>query len=140
MTTSSIRTIPIIVATFVAGVAIGYFASSIPPEGDGMTGTVAPAERYRAAQPTGDDIVLGDQALQEFMQTDAFGQIMGNEALRDALSNAAVRDALSNASVRDALSNAAVRDALSNAAVRGAFSNAAVRDALSNAALRDAMS
>ena len=47
-----------------AAVALGIvvFASGYPPKAEDLTGTVAPAERYRATQAGGDAIKLGDQA------------------------------------------------------------------------------
>ena len=101
---------PIIVATFVAGVAIGYFASSMPPAGDGMSGTVAPAERYRAAQPTSDDIVLGDQSLVDLMQSDAFNAVMNDPDMASMLADARMRELFANANFTAMLGNARVQE------------------------------
>jgi hypothetical protein len=108
------------------------------PAGDEVTGAVAPAERYRAEQISSDDIDLGDQAVQDFMQSDFFAKLSTDEALRDAFASDAVRDALANDAVRDALANEAVRDAFASDAVRDAFANEAVRDAFARDAVRDA--
>ena len=87
MAFSITKTVPIIVA-FVAGVAIGHFASSVPPDSDGMAGTVAPAERYRANPMTADDVVLGDESLVNLMQTDAFTAVMRDPDLASLLADA----------------------------------------------------
>src|SRR6185503_1557971 len=42
-----------------------------PPMGP-SEGTIAPADRYVSAQITGADVTLGDTAVPELMQTDAF--------------------------------------------------------------------
>ena len=46
-----------------AAVALGIvvLATGYPPKAEDLTGTVAPAERYRATQAGGDAIKLGDQ-------------------------------------------------------------------------------
>ena len=86
MATSSNKAVPLIVA-FVAGVAIGYLGSMVPPDNDGMTGTVAPAQRYRANQMSSEDVVLGDQALVDLMQTDAFTAIMNDPELASLIAD-----------------------------------------------------
>ena len=108
MATSINRTIPVIVA-FVAGIAIGYFASMLPPEGDGMSGTVAPAERYRASSITEDDIVLGDQALVELMQTDAFTTVMNDPELAGLLANSNFRMLFGDLGFNGLMANAEFR-------------------------------
>ena len=75
MSTSS-KKIPIIAVSAAVLAAIAYFGATYPPGGDDMAGTVAPAQRYRADQPTADEIQLGDQALQEIMQTDDFDRLV----------------------------------------------------------------
>ena len=118
MATSN-KTIPIVLIGVAALAVVAYFGMNNPP-GEGVSGTVAPAERYRADQISADDIDLGDQAVQDFMQSDLFAKLTTDEALRDAFANDAVRDALANDAVRDALANEAVRDAFANDAMRDA--------------------
>ncbi len=45
-------------ATAIVAVSTGLF----PPSGTDTSGTIVPAQRYRAAQPTAADVKLGDQA------------------------------------------------------------------------------
>ena len=87
MATSSNKFIPI-VAAFVGGITIGYFGSTMPPGDDVMSGTVAPAQRYRAEQPGSDDIRLGDQALVDLMQSDVFIKVMSDPAFAALLADA----------------------------------------------------
>ena len=61
MATSN-KAFPIIIGAIVL-VAVVWFGSNMSTD-DELTGTVAPAERYRAEQPGTDDIELGDQELQ----------------------------------------------------------------------------
>ena len=75
----------LVVGLLVAVVAgVGYFASQHPPASEDVAGTIAPAQRYRADQIGSQDIQLGDQSIQQFMQTDLFEQIMTDEARRSA--------------------------------------------------------
>ena len=82
---------------------VGYFASSYPPSSEEAAGTIAPAERYRADQIGSEDVKLGDESLQAFMQTDTFDRLINDQAFLDAMNDAAVRDALNDRAVRDAL-------------------------------------
>ena len=125
------KAIPFVIGA-IALVAVVWFGGNMSTDEE-ITGTVAPAERYRAEQPSADDIQLGDQQLQEVLQA------MSNSAFRDALANAAFHDAMANAAFRDALNSAAFRDALGNAAFHNALNNAAFRNALDNAAFLEAM-
>ena len=136
MATSN-KAIPVILIGVAALVVVAYFGVN-HPAGDEVAGTVAPAERYRAEQISADNIDLGDQSVQDFMQSDLFAKLSTDEALRDAFASDAVRDAMANDAVRDAMANAAVRDAFANDAVRDALANDAVRDSLANDAIRDA--
>jgi hypothetical protein len=58
---TSKKTFGMITVGAVALAAIAYFGTNYPPDGDDMSGTIAPAERYRANQPTAADVQLGDQ-------------------------------------------------------------------------------
>ena len=86
MATSN-KTIPIIAAGVVLLAAVAYFGGGFP-SGNELTGTVAPAERYRAEGVTENDVVLGDQALVDLMQSDAFTMIMNDPELAGLLADA----------------------------------------------------
>ena len=110
MATSN-KTLPIIVAGVAVLAAVAYFGGGFP-QGDELTGTVASAERHRSDQVTAADAELGDQAIQDFMQTDTFDRLISDDAFRDAMKSDAFRDALRNDALRDALNSDAFRDAL----------------------------
>ena len=103
MATSN-KTIPAFVIGAVFGGAIAYFGLTNPP-GDALTGAVAPAERYRAEQISGDDINLGNQDIQDFMQTEFFAKLASDEALRNAFADEAVRNAFAEDSIRNAFAD-----------------------------------
>ena len=84
MATSN-KTIPVILIGVAALAAVAYFGMNNPP-GDEVAGTVAPAERYRAASDN--EIQLGDESIQEVMQSDAFARLVADDAFRDAMRSA----------------------------------------------------
>jgi hypothetical protein len=65
-----------------AALVVLYAVVDIPPKGDNLAGTVAPAQRYRAEQFKADDVKLGDQAVAKLMQTEAFERIVKDPKLR----------------------------------------------------------
>ena len=117
MATSN-KSIPIILGGVAALAVVAYFGLNNPPGSDEVAGTVAPAERYRADQMTSDDVSLGDQSVQNFMQTDLFAKLQSDETLRNAFASEAVRDALASEGVRDAFVSEGVRDAFASEAMK----------------------
>src|SRR6266849_5785690 len=58
-----------VVGVALVGAASYYF--DIPPRGDNLTGTVTPAQRYRAEQQVGaQDVKLADQSVAQALQSD----------------------------------------------------------------------
>src|SRR5205823_4423907 len=55
-----------------AAVVVGFVAVEFPGSGKDTAGTVAPAQRYRAEQIKAEDVKLGDQAVTQMMQSEAF--------------------------------------------------------------------
>jgi hypothetical protein len=76
-----------IVGVVVVGAASYYF--DIPPRGDNLTGTVTPAQRYRAEQQVGaQDVKLADQSVAQALQSemwsiacDRFAELVGGETV-----------------------------------------------------------
>ncbi len=50
------------IAAAAAVVIVSQFSVDFPPTGDATSGTIAPAQRYRAAQPTAQDVQVGTQS------------------------------------------------------------------------------
>jgi hypothetical protein len=59
----------------VAGIVL-YMGGVYPPPEEEVRGTIVPAERYRGDQLDSEDIVLGDDTLARFMQTDEFEMLI----------------------------------------------------------------
>ena len=64
------RSTTMIAAFAVVIAVIAYLGVKYTIPGDDAAGTVAPAERYLAKQPSADDIALGEQEIQSLLQTD----------------------------------------------------------------------
>jgi hypothetical protein len=65
-----------------AAVLISAFVFKFPPGGENVSGTVVPAQRYRAEQIKAEDVKLGDQAVAQLMQTEAFERIVKDPKMR----------------------------------------------------------
>jgi hypothetical protein len=65
-------------ALVIAAGAIMFLGDSYLPSGKDAAGTIVPAERYRAGQIESDDVVLGDDTLARFMQTEEFEMLVTN--------------------------------------------------------------
>ena len=66
----------------VAALGVLAYVGMVNQPGDEVTGTVAPAQRYQAEQ--NNEIQLGDQSIQEVMQSDTFARLVTDDAFRDA--------------------------------------------------------
>jgi hypothetical protein len=77
------RTLLIGIATAAAAVVIaGYFFVDFPAGRQNVSGTVVPAQRYRAEQIKAADVKLGDPAIAQLMQSESFERIIKDPKLR----------------------------------------------------------
>src|SRR5215472_2119908 len=123
----------------VALTAVGYFSFFYPPSGKHVTGTIAPATRYRAEQIGKGDVKVEENDITRWTQTAEFDHLSKDPAARKLFANAAFRDALANAAFRAALTSAAFRAAAKNDAFRGALNNDSFRAAMNSGAFRAAL-
>ena len=114
--------------------------TGFPPETGGSEGAIGAAKRYQAGQIAASDVKLGDQAAQEFLQSDLFDKLMKDESVRKALSDPDIRVALADPAIRLALSDADLRAALTNPDMRTSLSDPRLRTALNDPAMRVALS
>ncbi len=68
------------IAVLALGVAL--IAFDIPPKSENVTGTIAPAERYRAPQDATETVKLGDQTIAQLMQNDGFDKMVKDPQLQ----------------------------------------------------------
>ena len=93
--TNGKRNVYIGIGLAVVGVLlIGHYALDFPGSGDNATGTVAPAQRYRAPQIQAQDVKLGDQAVAQLMQSDAVERLLKDPAFQALAQNPAALQAL----------------------------------------------
>mgnify|MGYP000567893773 CR=1 FL=1 len=99
MATSN-KVFPIVLVGVAALGVLVFFGMNNPP-GDEVTGTVAPAERYRAEQTN--EIQLGDESIQEVLQSDIFETLVNDESFRSAMQSEELRAAFSSETGRGGL-------------------------------------
>lgn len=114
-----------------------FVVRGFPPAGQGTESTIGAAQRYQAPQIADSDVVLGDAAVQEFIQSDTFERAINDPDVRALLADARVYAALQQADFRRDLLDAEVRDSLARAELLQAFSNPDVRRALDSQELRN---
>jgi hypothetical protein len=84
-----------LVVSLAAAVAVvGYFTVGMPPATDETAGTIAPASRYRAEQVGTKDITLGDETIQQLMQTALFDRLVRDKEFRDTFASDDFNDVL----------------------------------------------
>jgi hypothetical protein len=111
-----------------AALALGVFAVyGFPPVGRGTEGTIGAAKKYQAPQMASKDVVLGDAAAQEFLQSEVFDRIMKDPEARSLLSDAGVQAALKNDIIASALKDRGVRTEMSSAGLARLFQDADIR-------------
>jgi len=114
-------------AVAVLAVGVAMVAFDLPPKGDNVIGTVAPAERYRAPQDNAEPVKLADQTVAQLMQNDNFDRIVKDPQLQALSQDAGIR-VLAQVMAR---SPEASRMILSNVeASRAASENVALAQAL----------
>ena len=91
--------------------AIGYFSFFYPPSGKHLTGTIAPAARYRGDQISKADVNVQETDVTRWTQTAEFDHLSKDPAARKLFANAAFTDALANQAVRQALASVATSEA-----------------------------
>lgn len=124
-----------------AAIVLAFFSvTGFPPSLGGTEGAIGAAKRYQAGQIAASDVKLGDQAAQEFLQSDLFDKLMKDESVRKALSDPGIRLALANPAIRVALADADLRAALTDSDMRAALSDPRLRTALNDPAIRVALS
>ena len=82
--------------------------TGFPPDTGGSEGAIGAAKRYQAGQIAASDVKLGDQAAQEFLQSDLFDRLRKDETVVAALSNPAIAKALADPAFMKAIADSQV--------------------------------
>ena len=107
-----------------------FVVRGFPPAGEGTESTIGAAQRYQAPQIADSDVVLGDAAVQEFIQSDTFERAINDPDVRALLADARIGAALQDQELVNALRQGDNRAALMNADLHRLFSNEVARRAL----------
>ena len=80
-------TIWLVVVGIVVLAGVAYVADLYPPADKSLTGSVVPAERYRAetSATSSSRLALGDQSVAQFMQTDLYQKIVTDKEMAKKL-------------------------------------------------------
>jgi hypothetical protein len=124
-------------ATAAAIVLAIYSITGYPVLERGYEATIGAAKRYTAPQIAAPDVVLGDTAAQQFVQSEVFAELIKDPATLRLLSNAGLRqiladDALSAELAMKKVSMADLRQIASADARSRVFDDAAVRRAMAD--------
>ena len=86
----------------VATITLGVFlVKGFPPVGGGTEGTIGAAKQYQAQQLADKDVVLGDAAVQEFLQSDTFDRLIKDPNARNLIADARMRTELQDKDFRE---------------------------------------
>src|SRR5947207_3785354 len=80
-----------------------YSVTGFPPIGRGTEGTIGAAQKYQAQQISASDVKLGDAAVQSFLQSEEFDQLLKDPDAKELMGNSALRAYLRDATFRDAI-------------------------------------
>ncbi|HEY8011300.1 MAG TPA: hypothetical protein VIE67_09915 [Rudaea sp.] len=111
--------------------AVVYFGLGYPPKIDQVAGTIAPAERYRAAAV--DSVELGDQSIPQLMQTDTFTRLVKDPQFRALVTNAQFNGLVKNADFNNLVKNADFNNLVKNADFNNLVKNADFNNLVKNA-------
>ena len=122
-----------------AGVA--YVADIYPPSDESLTGSIVPAERYRAEKSatSSSRLALGDESVAQFMQTDLYRQIVADRELAALFASDGFRQALASDGFRAALGSDNFKQALGSDNFKQAMANDNFRQALGSDQFRAAL-
>jgi hypothetical protein len=89
-----------------AAIVLAFFAMrGFPKVDQGSEATIGAAKRYQAGQIANKDVVLGDQSVQQFMQSDVFDRLVKDPAAVKALSDASLRLRIADTKLLEALAD-----------------------------------
>lgn len=94
-----------------------------PTVGHGTEGTIGAAKKFDGQQLASKDVVLGDAAAQQFLQSAEFARLVKDPNARSLLGATALQPYLRDARFLTAIQDANVRDAMTDSAVASIFAS-----------------
>ena len=79
-----------------AALLVSHYTLDFPGGGSSLSGTVAPAQRYRTPQTQAQDVKLGDQSIAQVMQSDAFDRLIKDPQVRALAQDASFKALAAN--------------------------------------------
>lgn len=70
-----------------AALLVGHYVFDLPSGGENLSGTVAPAQRYRAPQVSSADVKLGDQSISQLLQDEKIDKALRDPAFQALAAN-----------------------------------------------------
>ena len=146
-----------------AAIVLAFFSvTGFPPSLGGTEGAIGAAKRYQAGQIAASDVKLGDQAAQEFLQSDLFDKLVRDDNARKLLNDSNFKQlaasvefrslvgrqqfkslvdskALFDVNVGAALSDLDLAEQLNSLELADAFANENFMKALSDIEFRDGL-
>ena len=137
---SSKNKIWLVVVGIVVLAGVAYVADIYPPSDESLTGSIVPAERYRAEKSatSSSRLALGDESVAQFMQTDLYRQIVTDRELAAVFASDGFRQALASDGFKQALASDGFKQAMASDGFKQALASDAFRAALGQDAMRAA--
>ena len=76
-----------VAVTAAAALVVGHYVFDIPASGEYASGTVAPAQRYRAPQVKSENVQLGDQSVAKLLQDENVDKALKDPAFQQIAAN-----------------------------------------------------
>ena len=134
-------TIWLVVVGIVLLAGVAYVADIYPPADKSLTGSVVPAERYRAetSATSSSRQTLGDQSVAQFMQTDLYQKIVSDKVVAAAFASDAFRQALASDGFKQALASDSFKQALASDGFKQALASDGFKQAMASDQFRQAL-
>ncbi|MBT8132734.1 MAG: hypothetical protein KJO35_10725, partial [Gammaproteobacteria bacterium] len=111
---SKSRTTAVLAIFAMAIGVVAYYGVKYPIPNDSVSGTVAPAERFRGEQLSSDDVTLGNESMAQLMQTDLYQQMIDDPELALAFTDSKFLAAVSSPEMQALYKNQATIEAISS--------------------------
>lgn len=130
----------VILGTLLVAAVVGvlYWRGIYPPR-TGVEGTIGAANRYQSQQIAESDVVLKDQAVQAFIQSDTFRKLAANPEFAKTAESASFQELAKSEAFRKTAESASFQEAMKSRDFLSVVESGHLAEALKNADLRAIM-
>jgi hypothetical protein len=130
----------VILGTLLVAAVIGivYWKGIYPPR-TGVEGTIGAANRYQSQQIAESDVVLKDQAVQAFIQSDTFRKLAANPEFAKTAESASFQELAKSEAFRKTAEMSSFQEAMKSRDFLSVVESGHLAEALKNADLRAVM-